>query len=66
MRDRLNGKQRKAIKEYESTCGFEFMHIDEINEKKMSFKDAWRFNVQWIRQVADDVANIHIDGCYVV
>ena len=62
-RDRLNGRQKRAIKNYEALCGFEFMCIDEINNGTKSFKDAWYWNVNWLWSVLAEVQNINTTGC---
>lgn len=63
MRDRLNGKQKKAIKEFEGLCGFDFMYIDQINEQKITFREAWNSNIRWLEDVVADTSAINLTGC---
>ena len=62
--DKLNGKQRKAINEWNRSIPFDFMNIDEINSGRMSFADAWRHNVVWLSDWAYEATDcIDTTGC---
>ena len=62
--DRLNGKQRAAIKEFERGTGFEFMYVEDINADRVTFRQAWRNNEDWMRDWLNDILNgIDLTGC---
>uniref|UniRef100_A0A6H1ZD73 Uncharacterized protein n=1 Tax=viral metagenome TaxID=1070528 RepID=A0A6H1ZD73_9ZZZZ len=61
---KLNGKQRKAIAEWNRTIPFDFMYIDEINAGRMSFVKAWHANVTWLNDWAYEATEgIDLQGC---
>ncbi len=55
---KLSKKWREAFEEYETACGFEPMHQDEIDEGEMTVQDAWESNVAWLGDVFATVQNI--------
>jgi hypothetical protein len=61
----LSPEWRKAFERYESLCGFEPMHQDEIDSGEMTARDAWNENVRWLECVCGDVQNTQIpdDDC---
>jgi hypothetical protein len=48
--------------QYEKLCGFEFMHQDDIDKGRMTFREAWLRNVTWLENVLADVTNINTRG----
>lgn len=46
---KANGKQKSWIKEYERVTGFECMHQDELDKKKISFVEFCRKNLRWFQ-----------------
>jgi len=56
--DKLNGKQKRAIKEWNKSIPFDFMYIDEINAGRMSFAVAWNANVTWLLDWAYEATSI--------
>jgi len=62
--DRLNGKQRSAINEFERGTGFEFMYVEDINAGRLTFRQAWSNNEEWMRDWLSDTLNgIDLTGC---
>ena len=62
--DRLNGKQRKAINEWNRSIPFDFMHIEEINAGRLSFAEAWNLNVSWLNDWVHEATEIiDLKGC---
>ena len=62
--DKLNGKQRRAINEWNQSIPFDFMSLDEINAGRMSFADAWNSNVEWLNDwVFEATDSIDLKGC---
>jgi len=62
--DRLNGKQRKAIKEWNKSIPFEFMYVEDINNGWLSFAQAWHRNVDWLTDWVQEATNgIDLHGC---
>ena len=61
--DKLNGKQKKAIKEWNRSIPFDFMHIEEINSGRISFRVAWNLNIDWLNDWVTEATNINLDGC---
>lgn len=62
--DKLNGKQKKAIIEWNHSIPFDFMYVEEINADRMSFAEAWSLNVNWLGDWLNEATNcINLDGC---
>jgi len=62
--DKLNGKQKRAINEWNRTIPFDFMYVDEINSGTMSFVATWYRNVDWLNDWVNEATNcIDLDGC---
>lgn len=62
--DKLNGKQKKAIKEWNESIPFDFMYLDQINSGSISFADAWHLNEKWLTDwVQEATQSIDLDGC---
>ena len=51
---KVNGKQRAWIKEFERVTGFECMHQDELNDKKITFVDFCKSNLRWFQDWAQE------------
>ena len=60
---KLNGKQRSAVKKFEAISGFEFMHIDSIASGEMTFREAWNRNIKWMEDLLAEITNINTNGC---
>ena len=56
---KLTKAWRSCFKQYENLCGFEPMHQDEIDSGKMTSREVWDINVDWIRDIANDVERIN-------
>jgi hypothetical protein len=54
----MTPSQNKAILDFESISGFEFMHQDEVNAGTRAFKDAWAANVRWLNDMVAEVEHI--------
>ena len=62
--DKLNGKQRRAINEWDRSIPFDFMFVEEINAGRMSFAQAWNSNVDWLNDWVNEATNgIDLSGC---
>ncbi|KKM63195.1 hypothetical protein LCGC14_1513980 [marine sediment metagenome] len=62
--DKLNGKQKRAINEWNRSIPFDFMLVDEINSGRMSFRVAWHRNVDWLNDwVFETTDGIDLEGC---
>ncbi len=61
---KLNGKQRVALKKYETLCGFEPMGQDDLDSGQIDFRELWRMNICWLEGVIADITNIDTDGCF--
>jgi len=62
--DKLNGKQRKAIIEWNRSIPFDFMYIEDINAGHISFAKAWHLNVNWLNDwVFEATESINLEGC---
>ena len=62
--DRLNWRQRSAIKEWNNSIPFDFMYIEEINAGRLSFAEAWSLNVDWMNDwVYEATESIDLTGC---
>ena len=59
---RLNGPQRRMLNRYESVCGFEPLHQEDLDAGRMTFRDLWHENVRWLEDVVATVSNIHERG----
>jgi len=55
---KLSPEWKEAFDTYESLCGFEMMHQEDIDSGKMTAREAWNSNIKWIADVANDCANI--------
>ncbi len=64
MVDKLNTCQKRAIKEWNKSIPFDFMHIERINTGDISFAQAWNENVQWLNDwVFETTSGINLKGC---
>jgi len=51
-------KALEAMQDWQGITGFEFMHIDEVIERKMSFTEAWSANVSWLESMTASALNL--------
>jgi len=55
---KISNDWKKAFKQYESICGFEIIHQDDIDTGEMSSREVWNYNIRWLEDVLADVVNI--------
>lgn len=55
----LTKHQREAISEYEKELGFEFQCLDRVRRGDWTFKDAWDHNIQWMRDLLDNIDAVY-------
>lgn len=53
----LSTAQNEWLKSYQSTTGFEPMHLDEIESGEMSFNEAANSNIDWYEAHMHDAFN---------
>jgi len=51
-------KALKAMQDWQGVTGFEFIHIEEVIEGKVSFTDAWTANVRWLEGMVADALHL--------
>ena len=61
---KLNGKQKTALKKYESICGFEPMYQEDLDAGKINFRELWRRNIKWMEGIMAELTNINTNGCF--
>lgn len=59
---RLNPRQRRLLQRYEDMTGIEPMHQDDLDNGKMTFRDVWRVNVDYLYALHCDVTNFDTSG----
>ena len=57
---KLSPEWRKAFSEFEKHTGFEMMHQDDVDSGKMTPKEAWENNLEWLRDLVNETERIRI------
>ena len=57
---KLSPEWRKAFAEFERHTGFEMIHQDDIDAGKMSPKEAWDNNQEWLADLCNEASRIRI------